>query len=277
MLDAAPHQIMQRSHGRALVALGRGRGGPSALVRLEQAGSAKAILPRCHTPVPEVVFLNTSGGLTSGDRLCLTLDLGAGVRATGTTQTAERAYAARDGAPARIEVRASVGSGGRLDWLPQETILYEDAALDRVTTIDLAEDAACLICECVILGRHAMGETPRHAHLTDRREIRRAGRPVLVETLRIDPEVLAAGHRPGVLGGARAVAVVALVAPGAADALPALRASLTVAGVAAAASAFDDRCVARMTATDGWPLRRQLALALAALRPGQALPRVWQI
>ena len=43
---------------------------------------------------PEVVFLNTSGGLTAGDRLDYSLDLDADAQARATTQTAERAYRA---------------------------------------------------------------------------------------------------------------------------------------------------------------------------------------
>ena len=275
MLDATPNTTpMQRSHGRAVVALRR-HGDRVALDRLEQAGSAKAILPRSHTPSPEVVFLNTSGGLTSGDRLQFSVDLAAGVRASATTQTAERAYRA-NGLPAQVRVTASVGRGGRLDWLPQETILFEASALHRETVIDLEADAACLICETVILGRHAMGEHPVAARLTDRRVIRRDGRPVLIDSLRLDSEVLAAAARPAVLGGARAFCLIALVAPDAACALAPLRAVLDEPGVTAAASAFDHKCLLRLTARDGWPLRRQIIRALAVLRPGHPLPRVWQ-
>jgi urease accessory protein len=47
--------------------------------------------------------------------------------------------------------------------------------------------------------------------------------------------------------------------------------------VTAAASAFDGKLVCRMLAADGWPLRRQIARALAVLRRNEPLPRVWQI
>ena len=57
MFDAIP---LQRSHGAAHVSLDGGR-----LTELRQSGSGKAILPRTHAAVPEIVFLNTSGGLTA--------------------------------------------------------------------------------------------------------------------------------------------------------------------------------------------------------------------
>ena len=245
------------------------------LGQLAQRGSAKAILPRGTDPRPEVVFLNTSGGLTSGDRLDLALDLGAGVRAQATTQTAERGYRAPDG-PAQVSFRARLGAGARLHWLPQETILFEASDLQRETEIALTGDAACLLCETVVLGRHAMGETVGAARLHDRRSVSRDGRPVWVEALRLDAGVLAAADAPAMLGDARAFAVVALIAPGAEDATAAVRAVLDEPGVRAAASGWAGKCVVRMLARDGWPLRRQMLRVLMALGAAP-LPRVWQM
>ncbi|OZA05589.1 MAG: urease accessory protein UreD, partial [Rhodobacterales bacterium 17-64-5] len=126
-----------------------------------------------------------------------------------------------------------------------------------------------------VLGRHAMGETLSDARLTDARMVRRDGRPVWAETVRMDASVLADASA-ALLGQARGFAVIALIAQGAEDALSRLRTALTVAGCEAAASAWDGKCIARMVARDGWPLKQQIAQALAALRQGP-LPRVWQI
>ena len=264
-------QALQRSAGVARVAVAAGAGGRVGLRSLYQAGSAKAITLLGGSS-PEVVFLNTSGGLTGGDRLEHALTLGPGVRLAATTQTAERAYRAGDGV-ARVRVRHSIGAGGHLDWLPQETILFDGAALERHTVLELAGDATCLMLEAVVLGRAAMGERVNRLHLRDRREILRAGRPVHVEPLSLDDPALRAGA--AVLDGARAMASLVLVAPGAADALGPVRAALTRDGVRAGASAVDDRLVVRMLAGDGWPLRRQILALLAVLRRGPP-PRVWQ-
>jgi urease accessory protein len=102
-----------------------------------------------------------------------------------TTQTAERAYKAT-GLPARMDVRLTVGPGGWLDWLPQETIVFDRANLDRRTTIDLAPGAGCLALEAVVLGRAAMGETVREIRFRDRREIRRDGAPLWIDPLVVD-------------------------------------------------------------------------------------------
>lgn len=80
--------------------------------------------------------------------------------------TAERAYASR-GAAGKMAIAARVGVAGCSDWLPQETILYENCHLHREMTIDLAPDATCLFCESIVLSRHEMGEELMHARLTD--------------------------------------------------------------------------------------------------------------
>lgn len=249
--------------------------GRMRLGRLRQQGSGKCILPfGVTTANPEIVFLNTSGGLTGGDRLSYGVDLGAGLMATATTQTAERAYRATD-ASACVRVSLQVGRDGWLDWLPQETILFDQSRLDRHSRIDLAEGAGCIMLETVVLGRAAMGETLRHVQLRDWREIWRNGRPVMVEPFVLNDDALNSGAAG--LGGLRAFATLVMVAPHAPDLLGPLRRILDETGVEAAASAMQGRLMLRVQAQDGWPLRRQLARALAVLRPDKALPRVWQM
>ncbi|MEH7829409.1 urease accessory protein UreD [Gemmobacter denitrificans] len=259
---------LQRSHGRAHVGFAGG-----GIVDLAQAGSARTFVFPRRASGPEVVFLNTSGGLTSGDRLDLSLDLGPAQAMRATTQTAERAYRAESG-PARVTVRFTLNRGAALDWLPQETILFQGAALDRLTHVTMAADASYLAIEVVVLGRAAMGETVTQLALTDRREVWRDGRLVLCDPLRLDADSLMRGS-PALHGGARVLASLMCLAPGAADALPALRAALTGQGVEAAASARDGQVVVRLRAADIWAMRGQIARLVGVLRPGP-LPRVWQ-
>lgn len=265
--------VAERNHGRASVVIDR-RAGRNRLSDLAQRGSGKAFLPRVAGYVPQVVFLNTSGGLTDGDRLAYDLRIGPGAAVQGTTQTAERAYAGR-GAPARVEVNITAGAGATVDWLPQETILFEDAWLDRETRVNLAPDAACLMAEAVVLGRRAMGEAPRAARLTDRRMVLREGRPIWAEAIRITPDWLHRASSPACLGEARAFAVIALIAPGAETAVGRLRAVPVLAGVTAAVSGWDGRCILRLAAPDGWPMKIQMARLVRTL--GRCVPRVWQV
>lgn len=282
MLDtSAPHvsttrtePVLQRSHGLARIAFGR-VDGTTRLRGLRQEGSARLMLPRTFRAIPEAVLLNTSGGLTSGDRMVLDITLDPETRATVTSQTAERAYTAGEG-PAQVTIRACVGAGARLNWLPQETILYQHADLQRATEIALLGDASCLICETIILGRHAMGETTSQARLWDRRRVTRDGHAVWHEPQCLGPVLSGSGGGAMLPGGMRGLAVVALIAPGAEDAVDAVRRVLDRAEVRAAASGWDGRCIVRMLAHDGWPLRRQVMRVLETLGAAP-LPRVWQM
>ncbi|MEL7345179.1 MAG: urease accessory protein UreD [Pseudomonadota bacterium] len=266
-------QTMQRADGAATVRFA-GAGADTRLADLAQRGAAKAMLPRTHTCVPEVVFLNTAGGLTGGDRLTYTLDLPDGGMATAATQTAERIYDAGGGV-ARMDVSLSLGDGARLDWLPQETILFDSCALERETTVTLGADATYLGIETLVLGRKAMGEVVRSVSLKDRRRVLRGGVPVVIEPLALEADALA-GDGPAVLGGATVQSTLLFVGPGAEDAIGPVRAVLDESGVRAAASAWNGRLVVRLLGADSWPVRRVAARILTVLRK-DPLPRVWQL
>lgn len=270
MFDLPRISAFQRSRGQARIALG-----PRGLVDLAQSGSAKAMLPRVAGGPPEIVFLNTSGGLTSDDRLEYGVELRACTRAVATTQTAERAYRA-EGEPAQAHVRLNIGEDGWLDWLPQETILFDRAALNRVTEVELAPGAGCMLLEIFVLGRLAMGETLSHLRLRDRRVVRREGRILHHDALTLDKDGLRRLDGPGMLNGARAIATLAVIAPHAPDLLNRARDALSEPGVTSAASAPPGRLVLRLLAEDDWPLRRQINRLLKVLRP-DPLPRVWQV
>jgi urease accessory protein len=263
--------IIERSHGAARLAF-QAIDGQTRLRKLHQSGSAKAFV-HPGADGPDVVFLNTSGGMTGGDRLSYGLALGEGCRVTATTQTAERAYRSAAGV-AEVDVVHELGPNAHLDWLPQETILFDHSALYRRTVVQLAKGASCLALEPIVIGRVAMGEVVERLHFKDRRTILRDGVPVLVEPLALDAAALTAGR--GVLQGARAFASLALVQNGAEARLPAVRALLDEPGVDGGASAFDGKLTLRLMARDAWPLRRQILRVLAVLRDGP-LPRVWQM
>jgi urease accessory protein len=267
MFDAAALPSHQRVKGRALARLDGGR-----LRDLRQEGSAKVMLPRVFGRAPEVVFLNTAGGITGGDRLDYTLEVTSGA-AVGTTQTAERLYRSH-GPPGQVTTKLSLGPGAKLAWLPQELILFEGGALDRRLDVEMAEDAELVMLETLVLGRAAMGERLSTLHLSDRREVRRGGRVVMLEALRIGPQDLASDSPAG-LNGALAVASLSCIAADAEDRLARVRAALPDT-VRCAASAWDGRLTVRFAGPQAYPLRRAVA-RVAEVLTGAALPRVWQI
>lgn len=266
-----------RAQGAVRVAA-RLRDGRPALADLHQAGSARALFPREPAPGLLAVLLNTAGGVTGGDHFDWHAEAGPGASLTLTTQAAERIYRARPGETARIATRLAAGQRARLDWLPQETILFDGGALERTLEADLAPDATLLAVEALVLGRQAMGETVHAASFTDRWRIRRDGRPVWADTLRLVGPVAELAARPALFGPNRAAATVLLVGPDAADRLARARGLLDAeaCAVEAGASARDGVLALRLLAPTGRTLRSALAPLLAGLR-GAPLPRVWTI
>jgi urease accessory protein len=106
----------------------------------------------CH-----VYLLHPPGGLVGGDELRLDLRVGEGARALVTTPAAGKAYRTL-GAVARQTQNLTVASGASLEWLPQETILYDGAAVEIATTVELAPEARFFGAETLCFGLPARRE-----------------------------------------------------------------------------------------------------------------------
>lgn len=270
MLDTPiPLENMQRAKGRAEVGFAA-RG----LTHLYQSGCCKVLLPKGGHKAPEAVFINTSGGVTSGDQLHYVAKVGAGTALDVTTQAAERIYRANAGT-ARITNSLTLGGNGRLDWLPQETILFEGAALKRQLNVEMGESASLLALETVVLGRKAMGETLQKAALSDQWRIRRGGRLAYADALRFNAPALQT-QSAATLDGNRALATLLYIAPDAEARLSQARSLLPFPEVEAAASAWNGLLTLRFLAPDAQPLRAALVSFLTRFR-GRPLPRVWQM
>jgi urease accessory protein len=268
-----PVTAMQRAVGVARLGV-RADAGTTRLVENYQSGSAKLRFPRTEPGEPfTAVFINTAGGITGGDRFSVSVSAGQDARVTVTSQAAERIYR-RSSGHAGVETRLSVAAGATLDWVPQETILFDRSALRRTLDADVAGSGRLLAAEAIVLGRTAMGEAVREVTLTDSWRIRRDGRPVFADGLRLDGDSTAilAGGATG--NGALALATVVFVASDAEAALDVARAALADAASEAGASAWNGTLVARLIAGDARALRTDLIRLLETLR-GHALPRVW--
>lgn len=270
-LPAAPRLQRASGAGRVVVRADEGR---TRLKDLFQEGCAQIRFPRdAAARGLEAVLINTAGGLTGGDRMDWSLEAGPGAQLVASTPACEKVYRATSGA-AEVRVSLRVGPEASLAWLPQEAIVFDASALSRRLEADVAADASLLVVEAVVLGREAMGEIVRHASLHDRWRVRREGRLVFADDLRLSGPIQEIASSAAVLAGARAFASLLLVAPEAETRLQAVRAAV---GRYGGASAFDGKLFARIAAPDGLALRGALLGAIAALRDGQPIPRVWRL
>lgn len=221
------------------------------------------------------VVLNTAGGVAEGDVLRQSIAWDEGAIATVTSQAAEKIYRAMSEGSS-ISTRLTVARGAHAEWLPQETILFDDFRLRREAQILLAEDVTFLGVEALVLGRAAMGETVRSGSLRDRLRIWRNGRLIYADTLALEGDIARLMDRSAVGNGARAMAVIVHASAGAEALRDPLREALADADGIAAASCWNGLLAVRLLAPDSEILRRDIALALSVLRHGRALPRVWR-
>ena len=269
--EALPPPALQRARGEGRV-IAAARDGRTEIQSLYQEGCAKVRLPHTHSDALQAVLMNTAGGLTGGDHVRWTATAMPGTRLVLTTPACERVYRSIGG-DARVENRLVAHEGAHLDWLPQETILFEGARLDRRLDVDLAEGATLTAVEAVLIGRQAMGEAAPTARLRDNWRIRRNGRLIHAEATVLSGDPIERGSL-SLLDGAIAFASILHVAPDAGRKLDAVRALLPESG---GASVIDGRLTIRLLARDGLSLRRSLSPIIALLSSAGSLPRLWTL
>jgi urease accessory protein len=238
---------------------------------LHESGSLRVRFPSPEDQGLSGVFVNTAGGVAGGDRFDIEIAAADGARLTLTTAAAEKVYRT-PGAAAQLNIALKVGAGAHLGWLPQETILFDRARVQRRFDIDLDEAASLLLCEIVVFGRTAMGERMEQGEFVDRWRLRRGGRLVFAETARLDGYIGAKLARPAVAKGGAAIGT-ALIVPGDEALVERIReASESFAGEVGI-SAWNGFAMARFCAQDAARLRADMMTVLA--RTGAALPRLW--
>jgi urease accessory protein len=244
--------------------------GRTRRMRVRESGSLRARFPNVVGDELEAVIVNTAGGIAGGDRFSLDIAAGEKARLLVSGAAAEKVYRSAE-ADTEISVKLAISPGAALRWLPQETILFDRARLRRQFEIDMAADASLVLAEAVVFGRAAMGEKVERGRLIDRWRLRRSGRLVFAETVRLDGAIGGLLAQPAVANGAGAMATI-LFAP--ADDAAAARLRAVEYSGEVGISAWNGIAVARFCAADGATLRRDVAALLAALDRG-ALPRLW--
>lgn len=269
---------VQQQRARGEVLLSAQQDGRTRLRDLRQSGCMKVLFPNTGGAF-QAVLLNSSGGVTGGDCLSVRAHAETGSHLTLTSQAAERIYAAQPGETGQVSTRLQIDADARLDWLPQETILFDKAALDRRLDVDMATDARFLMVETLVLGRAAMGETVQSLTLRDRVTLRRGGRLLWADATRMDHATLPDLTGAATLNGAGAMALAAYAAPDAEahiDTLRDMASDLPLQTRMGITLARPDLLILRAVAADSYLLRKTLIPALERLR-GAKLPRTWTI
>jgi urease accessory protein len=266
---------LQRARGAAAIDFAR-RDGRTVLAGLYQQTPCRVMFPEPEDGDPPLaVLLTTSGGLTGGDDIRITVSIEDGAAVVVSTQAAEKIYRSL-GADATIEVDLAIASNARLEYYPQETILFDGARLRRRTEANIAAGGNFAAAEMLVFGRQARGERMNRGRVLDGWRVRRDGRLVWVDWLALDDEIAAALDDPFAFDGAAAIATALHVGGDVAQLLPAAR-DLTD----GAATIVNGVLIARIFGPSARDVRDRLIRYLASLRGAMGLPprlpRVWHV
>ena len=239
---------------------------------LHESGSLRVRFPSPEAEGLSAVFVNTAGGVAGGDRFDIDIATAEGSRLAVTTAAAEKIYRA-EGPAARINIALKAEASSHLAWLPQETILFDRARVLRRFDIDLSESASLLLCEIVVFGRAAMGERMLEGEFIDRWRLRRGGRLVFAENIRLDGDIGEKLASPAVAKGGVAIGT-ALIVPGDEALVDRIRELSESFRGEVGISAWNGFAMARFCAQDAARLRADM-MAVLGRASGSALPRLW--
>jgi len=185
---------------------------------------------------------------------------------------AEKIYRAQ-GPAAQLNIALKAAADSSLAWLPQETILFDGSRVSRRIDIDLAESASLLFCEIVVFGRAAMGERMLHGEFVDRWRLRRGGRLVFAETIRLDGAIGEKLAKPAIAKAGVAIGT-ALMVPGDEALVERIRELSEKFGGEVGVSSWNGFAMARFCAQDAARLRADM-MAVLGRASGSTLPRLW--
>lgn len=228
----------------------------------------------CH-----LCILHPPGGVVAGDSLKVSVNLGADARALLTTPAAGKVYRSH-GPQALVEQTLAVATGATLEWLPLETIIYDQARAHLQTRVDLAQGAAFVGWELICLGLPASGQAFRAGQVRQDLEVWQEGQPLLLERSRYQGGSPALASRWG-LGGSL-VSGTMLATGGGAELLAMVRTGVSELGLPGrfAATLVSGLIVCRYLGWEAEAARAHFLRAWEIMRPavaGQAAcpPRVW--
>ncbi len=228
--------------------------------------------------VCQVIVVHPPGGVVAGDSLAIDIDAGAGAHVQVTTPGAAKWYRSA-GRTARAETTLRAGTGALVEWLPQETILFDGARAVIRVAIELAGDAQFIGWDLTSLGRTASGERFNTGRLQQRFTLSRDG--VL---LWCDSAVLDGGARAlqsgAILGGAPVFGTLVAALGPVDDGLLAACREVRCALGATAVTRLPYALVARYCGDSTGAARTYFAKLWSVLRPALAgrvavRPRIW--
>ena len=129
----------------------------------------------CHS-----VILHTAGGIVGGDKLSCNFHLQSQAKALITTAAANKIYRS-NGLQARQNIEIKIDNHACLEWLPQESIVFNRANYQQDIRIELAKEANFISWEITRFGRTARVEKFVRGEWRSHIEIWRENKPLWID------------------------------------------------------------------------------------------------
>lgn len=258
----------------------------SSIDELYQQGSARirfpGVAPSAQPSALQAVLINTAGGLTGDDRIHWQGAAHAYSHLSISTAACEKVYRSH-GPDAHQQTTLQVANDARLEWLPQEAILFDGSRLSRTLNVELETSSEALLVESLVFGRQAMQEQIDNIAIHDRWRIYRNDRLLHAEDFRLNSQDHSDIQSPCIMHHHRAVSTLVLVNNRGSEWLNNTVQQIRQLAkpfhqfVDVGASALPHRLVVRVLATDSYHLRNFLLPCVAVLNDGRSVPTVWNV
>ena len=192
----------------------RHQDGATRLTRREHRGPLrvqKALYPEgsqcCHA-----VIIHPPGGVVGGDELQIRVRVGENANALISTPGAAKWYRS-NGKVSRQLLEIAVSKRASAEWLPQETILFNDADVTLHSHIHLESGARYLGCDILCFGRTASGERFTNGRVRQRMFIHVDDTPVFIEQGTLTGSSAMMNSTPGLSGHTVCASLVGVGSP----------------------------------------------------------------
>lgn len=146
-----------------------------------------------------MLLLHPPAGIVGGDRLEINAVLEEEAHALMTTPGAGKFYGS-SGPEASLTYRFDIGKKAALEWLPQETIVFDGAKANTAMQVSLDDEATFIGWEVLCLGRRSSGERFDSGFMGLSTRLERNGRPIWIERGRLEGGSALLESRAGLSG-----------------------------------------------------------------------------
>jgi len=251
---------------------------------LYQSSPLRVLFPnKVKGDICSATLVATSGGLVGGDHLNVDVSVGKKASVQVIGQAAEKIYKS-NGPDTFFEISLNVDKDAYLEWLPQESIIFDQARLRRKTAINVEANGTFLGAEILVFGRKAMGETLNKGLVRDVWEVRRCGKLIWSDALHLSGDIKTQLDHPAGFNGASAVATSVLVSDDGEKHIKFVREIFETFSddFKCAATITNDILVTRWLASDAHKLRQGFGEYWSAMRHEikglpRVMPRLWHM